>query len=53
MTDVLSLPSMFLNASFGKVIVLYGKKPIKENTRFLNIGKQQAERQQDFFMCYE
>lgn len=39
MTDVLSLPSMFLNASFGKAIVLYGKKPIKENTRFLNIGK--------------
>jgi len=53
MTDVISLPSMFLNASFGKAFVLYGKDSIKQRTKFYHIGKSQAERLGEYFLRYQ
>lgn len=53
MTNVISLPSMFLNASFGNAFVVYGKDPIKQHTRFYHIGKSQAERLNEYFLRYQ
>lgn len=52
MTNVISLPSMFLNASFGKAFVLYGKDSIKQRTKFYHISKSQAERLNEYFLRY-
>lgn len=53
MTNVISLPSMFLNASFGNAFVVYGKDSIKRHTRFFHIGKSQAERLNEYFLRYQ
>lgn len=53
MTNVISLPSMFLNASFGNAFVVYGKDAIKRHTRFFHIGKSQAERLNEYFLRYQ
>ena len=52
MTNVISLPSMFLNASFGNAFVEYGKEAIKQHTKFYHIGKSQAERLNEYFLRY-
>ena len=52
MTNVISLPSMFLNASFGNAFVVYGKDLIKRHTKFYHIGKAQAERLNEYFLRY-
>lgn len=53
MTNVISLPSMFLNASFGKAFELHGKDSIKQRTKFYHIGKSQAERLGEYFIRYQ
>lgn len=53
MTNVISLPSMFLNASFGNAFVVFGKEAIKKHTRFFHIGKSQAERLNEYFLRYQ
>lgn len=46
---VVSLPSIFLNASFGKAVALYGVEKVKQSTRFHHISKAQAERLKEYF----
>lgn len=53
MTNVISLPSMFLNASFGNAFVSFGKDAIKRHTRFFHISKSQAERLNEYFLRYQ
>ena len=48
MKDVNSLPTLFLNSSFGKTIELYGDNILKRTIVFLNINKTQAERIQEY-----
>ena len=52
MTNVISLPSMFLNASFGSAFAEFGKDAIKGRTKFFHIGKSQAERLNEYFLRY-
>lgn len=53
MSNVISLPSMFLNVSFGNAFVVFGKETIKRHTRFFYIGKSQAERLNEYFQRYQ
>lgn len=53
MTNVISLPSMFLNASFGRAFVTFGKDAVKQRTKFYHIGKSQAERLNEYFLRYK
>ena len=46
---VVSLPSIFLNASFGKAVALYGVDRVKHSTRFHHISRTQAERLKEYF----
>ena len=46
---VVSLPSIFLNASFGKAIVVYGVEEVKHCVKFYHISKTQAERLKEYF----
>lgn len=52
MTNVISLPSMFLNASLGNAFITYGKDAVKRYTKFYHIGKSQAERLNEYFLRY-
>ena len=52
MTDVSSLPSIFLNASFGKAIDGYGKDSVKKYVSFLHITKSQAQRLSEYMSRY-
>lgn len=47
--NVISLPSMFLNASFGKIANEYGADTLKSRVTFHHITKAQAERLRDYF----
>ena len=47
--DVLSLPSMFLNASFGRVAKECGIDALKSKITFHHITRAQAERLQNYF----
>lgn len=53
LSGVLVLPSMFLNASFGKAIQKYGYNNIRQVIHFYNITKGQAMRISDYFRRYE
>lgn len=44
MTDVITLPSMFLNVSIGKFIEIYGVEKLKEKIAFAHISTSQMER---------
>lgn len=46
---VLSLPSMFLNASFGRIAKECGIDTLRHKVTFHHITKAQAERLQDYF----
>lgn len=48
MRNVVSLPTLFLNSSFGKTIELYGDSALKKAIVFSNINKTQAERIQEY-----
>lgn len=50
---VVSLPSIFLNASFGKAIGIYGIERVKQSTIFHHISKLQAERLKEYFERYK
>jgi hypothetical protein len=52
MTDVSSLPSVFLNASLGRAIDGYGKDFVKKYVCFLHITKSQAQRLSDYMSRY-
>ena len=53
MTGVVSLPSMFLNASFGKAFSQFGVDSIKQKTKFFHISRTQAERISEYFSRQE
>lgn len=49
LAGVISLPSMFLNASIGMAAREYGIESIKKNIAFRNVTKTQAERLREYF----
>lgn len=52
MSDVLSVPTMFLNMSIGAVIDEFGIQKLKESIGFRNISKSEAERIQKYIIDY-
>ena len=48
MEGVTSLPSIFLNASLGRIIDEEGKDRLKQSVGFVKITKQQALRLRDY-----
>lgn len=52
MSDVLSVPTMFLNTSFGAIIDEFGIPKLKESIGFKNITKSQVDRIQKYFIDY-
>lgn len=52
MSEVLSVPTMFLNTSFGAIIDEFGSQKLKESIRFRNITKSQVERIQKYIIDY-
>lgn len=53
MSDVDSVPTTFMNVSFGRFINEYGKDNTKKALRFLNITRSQLERIKRYFDTYE
>ena len=49
LAGVISLPSMFLNASIGMAARNYGAETIKKNIVFYHVTKSQAERLREYF----
>ncbi len=52
MSDVLSVPTMFLNMSLGAIIDEFGTQILKESIGFRNISKSEAERIQKYIIDY-
>jgi len=52
MIDVLTVPTMFLNTSFGAIIDEFGTLKLKESIGFKNITKSQVERIQKYLIDY-
>lgn len=52
MEGVTSLPSIFLNASFGRIIDEEGKDRLKQSVGFVRITRQQALRLRDYLQRY-
>lgn len=52
MSDVTSLPSIFLNVSIGRVIDDRGVDVLKRSISFVKITKQQAERLKEYLNRY-
>jgi len=52
MRDVLSVPTMFLNTSFGAIIEEFGTEKLKECIGFKNITKSQVERIQKYLIDF-
>jgi len=52
MSDVLSVPTMFLNTSLGAIIDEFGTQRLKESIGFRNITKSEAERIQKYIIDY-
>ena len=52
MESVTSLPSIFLNVSFGKIIDEFGLNTIRQHISFIKITKIQAERLQKYLGAY-
>ena len=53
MENVTSLPSIFLNVSFGRIIDEYGMDVVRQLFSFVKITKMQAERLQKYFGAYK
>lgn len=53
LSDVVSLPSVFLNTSIGKFIDVYGIPTLKERVSFSKISKSQAERITEYIQRYD
>lgn len=52
MKDLDSVSTVFLNASFGQLIDLYGIERVKKSFRFANILRTQIERIKKYFTDY-
>ena len=52
MTDVSSLPSVFLNVSIGRLIDDFGLEAVKNRVSFVMITKQQATRLKEYIAKY-
>lgn len=52
MSEVLSVPTMFLNTSFGAIIDEFGVQKLKSSIGFKNISKTQVERIQKYISDY-
>lgn len=52
MTNVTSLPSIFLNVSIGRFVDEQGKEALKRTLSFMHITKAQALRLQDYLQRY-
>jgi len=52
MSEVSSLPSVFLNVSIGRIIDNYGLDRLKRNMSFTSITRQQAKRLSDYIAKY-
>lgn len=52
MSDVSSLPSIFLNVSVGRIIEESGKEKLRNHVVFIHITKKQATRLKDYFNRY-
>lgn len=48
MNNVISLPSLFLNSSLGRIIELYGYEKLRQSMAFRNINKSQANRIKEY-----
>lgn len=48
-----SVSTVFLNASFGHLIDVYGMEKVKHSFRFTNILRSQVERIKKYFSDYE
>lgn len=53
MSGVSSIPSIFLNMSFGQFIDKYGVEKLKDMVSFTNITRTQAERITDYLKRYK
>lgn len=53
MQDVISVPTMFMNTSFGTFIENFGADKLKQIISFQNILKSQAERISKYIKEYE
>lgn len=53
MSGVLSLPSMFLNASIGRIIEEYGVDVLKQKISFTHIRATEAARIQDYVSRFD
>ena len=52
LSDVVSLPSVFLNTSIGKFIDVYGIPLLKQRVSFAKISRAQAERITEYIQRY-
>lgn len=52
MHDVPALPSVFLNASFGRYIIERGKESLKNRISFSQITASQAERIKEYMAAF-
>ena len=53
LSDVVSLPYVFLNTSIGKFIDVYGIPLLKQRVSFAKISRAQAERITEYIQRYE
>jgi len=53
MKDVLSVPTLFMNTSFGDLISKYGIEKTKQLFMFNNIGRSQIEKFSKYFSDYQ
>lgn len=53
MENATSLPSIFLNCSFGRIIDEFGADAVRQFVSFVKITKSQAERIRDYILNYK
>lgn len=53
MQGVITLPSMFMSASFGRAAQKYGIDTIRHAIRFCNITRGQADRIKEYFCRFQ
>ncbi|MBQ7942349.1 MAG: STAS-like domain-containing protein [Muribaculaceae bacterium] len=53
LTDVDSVPTLFMNMSFGKLISDFGKIKVMKSLKFFNITKSQLERIKKYFSNFK
>lgn len=53
MNEVESIPTLFMNTSFAKLITDFGKEKVMSTLRFYNISKTQLDRIRKYFNSFE